>query len=112
MRWAILAGSPEVVKDKDVKLSFLPGADISVTCNEPLCAFILTVPLRVSSPPCLSTATPMSPPRTPPARSSSAPWSLMPEPAERAVAGSGERRAGARWGIIGEGCDVFPQARS
>jgi len=50
-----LAGNPEVVKDKDVKLSFPPGADISVTCNEPLCAFILTVPLRVSSPPCLST---------------------------------------------------------
>ncbi|RLN29629.1 hypothetical protein C2845_PM05G03630 [Panicum miliaceum] len=51
--WPILAGIPEVVKDKEAQRTFPPGADVSVACAEPPRASVLTVPLRVSSPPCL-----------------------------------------------------------
>ncbi|RLN00756.1 hypothetical protein C2845_PM06G32210 [Panicum miliaceum] len=53
VRWAILVGIPKVAKDKDAKLTFPPDADVSVARDEPPRASVLTVPLRVSSPPCL-----------------------------------------------------------
>ncbi|XP_047051598.1 uncharacterized protein LOC124657009 [Lolium rigidum] len=53
-RWSILARIPKVVKDKEAKRTFPPGADVSVACDEPPLASLLTVPLRISPPPCLS----------------------------------------------------------
>ncbi|KAM3297551.1 hypothetical protein ACQJBY_039458 [Aegilops geniculata] len=52
-RWSILARIPKVVKDKEAKRTFPPGADLSVACDEPPRASILTVPFRISPPPCL-----------------------------------------------------------
>ena len=52
-RWSILARIPKVVKDKEAKRTFPPGADVSVACDELPRASILTVPLRISPPPCL-----------------------------------------------------------
>jgi hypothetical protein len=53
-RWSILARIPKVVKDKEAKRTFPPGADVSVACDEPPLASLLTVALRISPPPCLS----------------------------------------------------------
>ncbi|CAD6269697.1 unnamed protein product [Miscanthus lutarioriparius] len=51
--WFILAGIPKVVKDKEAKRTFPPGADVSVAYDEPPRASVLTMPHRVSSPPSL-----------------------------------------------------------
>ena len=48
--WFILAGIPKVVKDKEAKRTFPPGADVFVAYAEPHRASVLTVPYRVSSP--------------------------------------------------------------
>ncbi|CAM0951573.1 unnamed protein product [Alopecurus aequalis] len=50
-RWSILARVPKLVKDKEAKRTFPPGADVSVACDEPPLASFLTVPLRICSPP-------------------------------------------------------------
>ncbi|KAL6623550.1 hypothetical protein ACP70R_033429 [Stipagrostis hirtigluma subsp. patula] len=50
-RWAILAGIPNLVEDKEAKRLFPPGTDISVALAAPPHASVLTVPLGVSSPP-------------------------------------------------------------
>uniref|UniRef100_A0A0E0KUG2 DUF1618 domain-containing protein n=1 Tax=Oryza punctata TaxID=4537 RepID=A0A0E0KUG2_ORYPU len=52
-RWIILAGIPKVTKDKKAKRLFPPSTDISVAGNELPRASVLTVPFRISSPPCL-----------------------------------------------------------
>ena len=51
--WFILGGIPKVVKDKEAKRTFPPGADVSVAYDEPPRASVLTMPHRVSSPPSL-----------------------------------------------------------
>lgn len=51
--WFILAGIPKVVKDKEAKRTFPPGADVSVAYDEPPRASVLTMPFRLSSPPFL-----------------------------------------------------------
>jgi hypothetical protein len=50
-RWTILAGIPMVVKDEEAERILPSGDGISVASNELPSASVLTVPLRITSPP-------------------------------------------------------------
>ncbi|XP_014755954.2 uncharacterized protein LOC100831859 [Brachypodium distachyon] len=52
-RWSILARIPKVIKGKEAKRTFPRGADVTVACADPPRASLLTVPFRVSPPPCI-----------------------------------------------------------